>query len=717
MRRSVRNRGVRNVIPALNPGAPMSILDCSRRLLRYAPFVMLSMLAGCGGEGTSSPASDPPAVVTPPGEEEGPRQPDPLPDPPPPVAQAPTRFTETAAYEDTGPLPISAKERYTFGKMVVVDNSRPSPGTRYDVPLAGWLRYPVEQRDGRTVPRANAPVVMFVHGMHWTCAFTPSDGPKAGQTQEVMVYPGEDCVPGKWTDELPNGGIGEYAQIDSAGGYDYLAADLASHGYFVISVDLNDVNARTAELTTETGLLGDGGAYPRAQVILKTLDYFRQVNRAPAGGGEPGLAGAMDFTRVGLMGHSRGGQAIAYAVALNNQRAGRPLEPGAKRMMPAAGGAAEPIVDLLRDYPLARTRASQPVDDWHDIRAALALAPTDFQRYRTVVNVPLGVIVPSCDGDVWNFQGLWLYDNNRYASGYDPSPKFLAVTMGANHNYYNTTWTADDAAALSGSILTDRFCKAGGADSIRLGAVEQRRGGRFLINSFMRYLVGGEQRFAAYWKGHARLPANACPDGDAVCDARVLLSVQRGVEKRRTIEAFTSGFTTAALLREKGWTLGEFDALAVCSPSTGACGGEPVVPGYSAVGQLQLVWQKAGEHAIVAPLAGVDSTGMDTLSFRMALWRDFAQDVTLTVRDRQGRSASVRAADFSDATLGRIGASLPVTFDGEWIPGMSAIPNMVAVPLGAFEGVDTTQLTSLRIDWANPVGNVAVTDLMLQRLR
>jgi hypothetical protein len=154
---------------------------------------------------------------------------------------------------------------YTFGDAAFtpVGQGFPSP---WPVELTGRIYAPTELADG---PR---PVIILMHGRHAT-TYNPATG--AG----VLEWP-------------PAGGR---PPIPSYQGYDYLGNNLASHGYVVVSLSANGINARD-------NAAPDAGALARAQLTQRTLDILRDLNSTgtvtgiPAGA-DPGRAGRINFRR------------------------------------------------------------------------------------------------------------------------------------------------------------------------------------------------------------------------------------------------------------------------------------------------------------------------------------------------------------------------------------------------------------------------------------
>ena len=368
-----------------------------------------------------------------------------------------------------GPLAVTRLE-YDFGQYVVDDSSLAL--YHYPVPLHGSLHLP----DGESA----LPVVVLLHGRHGTCDY-------AGQVEFLALA----CA------EAPPA----MEPVDSYTGYDGLAELLASHGYAVASIDANTINDRD--------LAGDSGANARAAVVLRTLDELASVNATghglgtldglpaslPANAPERDVSaaqGRLDLSRVGLMGHSRGGEGVARAVSLDLER---------------NGGA-------------------------HGLDAVFALAPTDFARWE-VLGVAFATLLPYCDGDVYNLQGAAMYDDARRLRPQGPLHQVLA--MGANHNFYNTVWTGDDWGTRP-----DPWCNAEEKGNGRDTPEQQLAHGNALMASFFRLHVGGEEAFAPMWDGAASVfPASMCP-GRESCDGRLFASAMPLRRQDLAIDGFPS---------------------------------------------------------------------------------------------------------------------------------------------------------------------------------
>ena len=316
-----------------------------------------------------------------------------------------------------------------------------SPALGIDIESRSAFYYP-EDIAGFTSP---LPLVVFLHGRHATCMKDSQTPPRLGWPCEATHGPG-------W---LP---------LPSFQGYDYVARQLASYGYIVISISANGINANDIGLE-------DGGALARAQLVEHHLSLWNSYNtdasqhpQDPSTNG-PVFYQKVNMQKIGLMGHSRGGEGVVVLAALTSI--------------------------------------------WQ-IKALLPIAPTNYNRILSngvLVSKPaLGVILSYCDGDVLDLSGIRYYDDLRYRIGSGPAAKHTFLIMGANHNYFNTNWSGGtptpgnptpvpggkddwDAMGVLGGA-NDPHCKPTGNG--RLTQEQQRAAGQAYISSFFRAYLGGD---------------------------------------------------------------------------------------------------------------------------------------------------------------------------------------------------------------------------------
>ena len=192
---------------------------------------------------------------------------------------------------------------------------------------------------------------------------------------------------------------GTQLSIPSFQGYRFVADELASQGYIVVSIGANGINA----VDNNTP---DDGMKARVELIetqLNLWNTFDSEGEAPPSAADPNMfVGKINMQDIGEMGHSRGGEGVVEAYDYNK-----------------SFGSADP----------------------YGIKAVFALAPVDFQRL-TDNNVPFAVMLPYADGDVSDLQGMHFFDDEEYNVSGDQSPKYEFLVMGADHDLFNTVWTA-----------------------------------------------------------------------------------------------------------------------------------------------------------------------------------------------------------------------------------------------------------------------------------
>ena len=253
-----------------------------------------------------------------------------------------------------GPYDVAMWD-WDFGTLTTTG---PATGQPLTVGHFGRLWYPTDGSGGALPPVASGthPLVVYGHGRYHTAPFI-------GSNHE---------------------------------GADYLMAHLASWGIVASSVNLDVV-----------GQFGVPAAIPqRGDILLETLQ--RTIALASQPGTPPsGLAAAIDASRLGLGGHSRGGEGVVAALVAN---------------------AAEPS-------PLP-------------ILAAGTIAPTDFEAYTAPADVPYMGLYGTKDGDVNNGWPIYVHDRS------EATEKVFENIQGANHFWFteDITCSCEGPADISRKV-------------------------------------------------------------------------------------------------------------------------------------------------------------------------------------------------------------------------------------------------------------------------
>ncbi|MFT5433084.1 MAG: dienelactone hydrolase [Myxococcota bacterium] len=236
-------------------------------------------------------------------------------------------------------------------------------------------------------------------------------------------------------------------------GYGYLGELLASRGYIFASVDMNFING---------GIRGENDG--RGWLLLKHLQAWKDFNERS----DTPFEGKVDLTRVALIGHSRGGEAVAHAAAFNR----------------------------LSRYP---DDASLEFDFNFGIRGIVAIAPVDGQylpadRHVPVSDVNYLVFHGSHDGDVTSFHGLRQWNRIRFT---DDTPRFKSAVYvyRANHGQWNSVWGPSDNGPRSARILD--------VDAL-IPEEDQRQFAEVYISAFLDTVVKDDTRYLPVFRDHRR---------------------------------------------------------------------------------------------------------------------------------------------------------------------------------------------------------------------
>jgi hypothetical protein len=467
--------------------------------------------------------------------------------------------------------------------------------------------------------------------------------------------------------------------IPSFQGYDYIAQTLASNGYIVVSVSANGINAYDNNMT-------DLGMQARAELIqhhLGLLSTFNTTGAAPFG---TKFVGKLNLNKVGTMGHSRGGEGVVKHYVYN--------------------------ASLGSPYT---------------IKAVLPLAPVDFNR-PVVNNAALEVILPYCDGDVSDNQGVHFYDDARYNVAGDTGAKHTVQVMGANHNYYNTVWTPGMFAAGTGDDWTyvtggsvDGHCGTG-AGNKRLTSAQQRGTGLAYLSAFMRAYVGGETQFLPILTGEAPPPASAQTTNLHVSyHAPDAAAKRRDVNRLLTSTNLTTntlgGATTQSGLTPHDLCGGASPQPQHCLPSTQSTARQPhTTPSARAttlrgLSQLRTGWNAFGStYTNDLPLGARDVSGFQALQFRVSVnYNDLrnpantAQNFSVVLTDGTGATSTVSVGSVSSALFYPPGTVGPVP---------KVLLNTARIPLASFTGINKADIRSVRFVFDQTgAGAVLISDL------
>jgi hypothetical protein len=273
-----------------------------------------------------------------------------------------------------------------------------------------------------SLPPGKLPLVILLAGNHFTCGH--GSNPRIDDSDEYTNT--GNCT-------FPNG------PVSSHRGYDYIANELASRNYLVVSINAN------RGINYGAGVAGDMALIAaRGRLVLKHLqklsEWHRGVASPPPVIGS--LAGKIDFAQVGLMGHSAGGDGVRSAHYQYK-------EPGSM-------------------WPMK-------IGDAITFRGIFEIAPSDFSEPpRNALSVRWNVLLPMCDGDIYHLLGVLPFDRMMALSETTHTPKSTYTVWGANHNFYNTQWQVSEIG--SGCLDHTPMFITGGPAGVT-GSAEQRQSG------------------------------------------------------------------------------------------------------------------------------------------------------------------------------------------------------------------------------------------------
>jgi hypothetical protein len=539
-----------------------------------------------------------------------------------------------------GPYGVNRANYEDGGIKIIIPSSTTGLSVRGETGgLAGDGTFTMPLNGNMTWPKgAPGPykVIVFMHGRHSNCYSSGADGTSFASSAE-------DCPDGQ--------------RYPSWEGYDYISNVLASWGYATLSINVGNI----ASFDNLTGAV-DAGAVARAQTMSASLDMLKEwgENITPPASIGDALVGKLDFSSIGIMGHSRGGEGVTQFIVYNRQR-------------PAPG-------------------------ERYNLTSVFSLAPIDRNKHYPQ-GTNFATLLPACDGDVSTISGANAFERSRYTNLTDPFVKVQYYVEGADHNFFNTRWRSDDRTGtdISCGLTHPPLTPGGRSRGIRLNAEDQQRVGIAEIATFLRVYSGGETQLKPWTTGEAGFPTSACPiPGSFTVDCRDEVKqsyIAPAGERQDIIRPDSDVKPTTASPTAPDNAGGTYTATGMslfewCNPDPFSFGPSPSAPITACQGvnspqgtapnafqrsygpQLSLAWDAPAR--IDATLRGEarDASKFRTLSLRAAFQptdvarnglgdgidpRSAMQDLSVALTDRDGNTKAVKLTDISrgiETTLG-----------------------------------------------------------------
>ena len=310
------------------------------------------------------------------------------------------------------------------------------------------------------------------------------------------------------------------------------------------------------------------------------------------------------------------------------------------------------------------------------MKAIFEIGPVDGQTSRALNadGTAWNVIIPMCDGDVSNLQGMKPFDRMLPMTGEsDPEPKGMFAVWGANHNYFNTEWQESDSTGCHGTNHIPLFQPTG-----QSGSEKERAAGMHALMGFFRAHVGANAQPAfknAYDPQYALPPAL-----EAVTHVGRAYSDASSKSQVTIVEDFSHDATT---------TLGGQPFVAKNVTLTTA-----TPPEHDATPKAGLVtWANADvDDSLTIPWSataeGLDASQMKTLDFRTGVQNS-------TVASLASPNFSVQLVNADDSLSAKVSRKNYLVLTGAG----HVILETVRIPVGDFGGANLAKVRGVKFSF------------------
>jgi hypothetical protein len=372
--------------------------------------------------------------------------------------------------------------------------------------------------------------------------------------------------------------------------------------------------------------------------------------------------GATVQNNIGIMGHSRGGEAVVAALRLNHNE--------------ALG---------------------------NNFAAVICLAPSDWILHETMQAAwaaPLQVIYGSMDGDIAGGPPLPMETGFAIFDRASGAVKSMVFVYGAIHDRFNTVWGDGDLGfgQLGGSDLS-KIITADAHHKIALG----------YMTAFFRRHLGGETQWEGIFTGEWRPAAVEAADGGTVKTYHQYTgTTRREMDNFEGVHAPTSWQTSTI-----GGAVSDDASLPVQPVEANLWTLDTTSPHQTA--GLLCRWDNLTDRLrFDLPAGQRNVSGFDVLTFRVTQKNGspsnptgMAKDLYVTLKSGNGKSRSIRAAAFDE---------IPYPDQRFYAQFTKSAMRTVRIPLSSYQiavintdPVDLTDVVSVEFDFGlNAAGEIEV---------